>query len=221
MSQQWEIAHDKEFDEFRKKCDDEEGWEEVWKDGTTRVTKKKTNDTIYPVRVSTVYPNLEPEVIYDTLHDHEYRPVWDQNMIEGKVIELLDDRNEIGYYSAKCPTPIYNRDFVNLRSWRAEKEKGEWIIMNHSVKHPQWPENKNFVRAISIMTGYLTLRNPGGGSRFLYYSQSDPQGWIPSFAINSLMTTVAPKLVDKLRDAALLYPAWKAQHNPDHKPWLK
>lgn len=64
-------------------------------------------------------------------------------MIEGKVVEVLDNHNEgtalstftsqsdlnlfclVGYYAAKMPTGITNRDFCNQRAWRANKEKGK------------------------------------------------------------------------------------------------
>eukprot|EP01103_Thecamoeba_quadrilineata_P004043 TRINITY_DN13778_c0_g1_i1.p1 TRINITY_DN13778_c0_g1~~TRINITY_DN13778_c0_g1_i1.p1 ORF type:complete len:238 (+),score=28.70 TRINITY_DN13778_c0_g1_i1:54-716(+) len=216
------IASDKDFDDFRKHCEDETGWED-YKTGRAnmRVSKKYTNDKIFPVRVVTIFSDLAPEVLYDVLHDHEYRKVWDTQMIEGKVIELLDSRNEVGYYSAKGVLVIANRDFVNQRSWRHNAEKGEWTIINHSVSHPQYPDMSGFVRAKSIKTGYLILRNEGGGSRFIYYTQSDPMGWIPGWAINQLMTTFAPKMVDTLYKAASDYTKWKNEHNPTHKPWLQ
>jgi len=216
----YKLAGDAEFDEFRKKCEEDKDWADAWKDDKTRVQRKNTSDPIYPVRVVTSFPDLEPEVLYDIFHDHEYRAVWDQNMIEGKVLYQLDPRNEIGYYAAKCPPPIASRDFLNQRSWRARSEAGEWIIMNHSVEHPDHPEKKGFVRANSILTGYLVLRRPEGGSKFTYYSQSDMKGWIPSWVINSTMSTFAPKMVDKLYQAAVEYKTWKPQHNPNNKPWL-
>jgi len=92
--------------------------------------------------------------------------------------------------------------------------------MNHSVEHPDHPEKKGFVRARSILTGYLILRRAEGGSRFIYYSQSDPKGWIPTWVINSLLTSFAPKAVDTMHEAALGYKPWKSEHNPDQKPWL-
>jgi len=221
-SQQYHIAGDVEFDGFRKKSEDEDGWEEVFKNEETRVTTKKSADAaIYPVRVTTVFKTIESTTLYDILHDHEYRAVWDTNMIEGKVIELLDPRNEIGYYSCRTPMGISNRDFLNQRSWRAQPHTGEWIIMNHSVAHSACPENPNFVRAQSICTGYLILKRDDGGCKFTYFTQSDPKGWIPAWVMNNITSTFAPKMVEKLEAAARAYPEWKAKHNPNHKPWLQ
>jgi len=179
-----------------------------------------TKDDIYPVRVATSFPDITPETLYDVLHDHEYRKEWDKNMTEGKVIQLIDQRNEIGYYSAKGVLTIASRDFVNLRSWRARPDKGEWIIMNHSVDHPEYPSKPGYVRAKSICTGYLILRRDGGGSIFIYYTQTNPNGWIPGFVINNLMTSIAPELVKTLYKAASEYNEWKKNNKPDNKPWL-
>eukprot|EP01101_Sappina_pedata_P002194 TRINITY_DN1244_c0_g1_i1.p1 TRINITY_DN1244_c0_g1~~TRINITY_DN1244_c0_g1_i1.p1 ORF type:complete len:255 (-),score=105.90 TRINITY_DN1244_c0_g1_i1:156-827(-) len=218
----YKLSADADFDDFRKKCE-EDGWDLAYDNGTTtKVFRKKgTGAPIDPVRVWADLPNIQPEILYDILHDHEYRTVWDENMISGVVIEQLDDRNEIGYYSAKSPVAVSNRDFLNQRMWRQNTEKGEWIIWNHAVEHPDWPEKKGFVRATSICSGYLITRRAEGGSRFVYYTQCNLNGWIPGFVINSATTTFAPKMVDKLSKAALEYPAWKQAHNPDNKPWLK
>jgi len=218
----YHLANDTDFDEFRGKCEDEVNWEVAWESKDVKVTRKRnTGAPIDPVRVRAVFPDLDPTILYDILHDHEYRAVWDESMIDGIVIQQLDDRNEIGYYSAKAPFGISNRDFLNQRMWRRLEDKGEWIIMNHAVEHPEWPEKKGFVRATSICSGYYVKRRPEGGSIFIYYTQSNPNGWIPGFVINNLMSTFAPKLVDKLYHAALDYKAWKEKHNPDQKPWLK
>lgn len=49
---------------------------------------------------------------------------------------------------AQAPSPVANRDFVNLRAWRKNESKGEYIICNHSVTHKDMPEKKNFVRCV-------------------------------------------------------------------------
>jgi hypothetical protein len=147
---QYHLATDKDFDDFRTKCEEEEGWELAFEDATSKVHRKRnTGAAIDPVRVKAHFANMNPETLYDILHDHEYRAVWDENMISGVVIQQLDDRNEIGYYSAKAPSPISNRDFLNQRMWRRKSD--EWIIMNHAVEHADWPEKKR------LRSSYLYL----------------------------------------------------------------
>lgn len=53
----------------------------------------------------------------------------------------------------------------------------------------------------------------------VYYTQSDPKGWFPGWLINMMTTKFAPKLLEKLYQAALKYPEWKKTHNPDKRPW--
>jgi hypothetical protein len=56
--------------------------------------------------------------------------------------------------------------------------------MNHSVVHPNAPEKKGFVRAKSILTGYL-VREVEGGCTLTYLTQTDPMGWIPNWLTNT------------------------------------
>lgn len=225
-------ATEEEFDDFVQTCISEEGWHlvherqrgeeklQVWdqppKDGNTKINI---------VKVHVVYPDVDPAVLYDVLHDPDYRKEWDDKMIEGYEIEKLNATNDVGYYSVKAPMGVSNRDFVNERSWRVKENyngKGgkEYVIMNHSVLHPKVPEKKGFVRARSIRTGYLIRALENGGCEFFYYTQTDPQGWIPAWLINQMTKTLAPSIIDNLKKVSTGYVEWKSQHNPERKPWL-
>jgi hypothetical protein len=72
---------------------------------------------------------------------------------------------------------------VNQRSWRVTDNK-EFIIMNHSVIHPKQPEKKGFVRANSIMTGYLVRFKSEGACTLTYLTQTDPRGKVYCFVSN-------------------------------------
>jgi hypothetical protein len=223
-----EVIQEKEFDAFRSECLKDDGWTVAVKDEKCTVwTKPSDKSPINMVRVRTQFKDVNPHTMYDIFHDHAYRKTWDENMIEGYVIQMLNKNNEVGYYSAKASV-ISNRDFVNIRAWKANHEKGEWLIVNHSVAHPDCPEKKGFVRAWSILSGYHIQRlegdgtAEGGGSVFTYVSCADPRGWIPKWVINSFYSKLAPGLIDKMYNAAIGYKAWKGkQEDPNYKPWLE
>jgi len=216
----YKLSTTEDFEYFKREAESMDGWHECYKNEMCQVwTKSNEKSTIHVTRAHAVFRKLSPEILYDTLHDAEYRADWDDKMIEGKVIEQLDSFNEVGYYSAKAPFGIANRDFVNLRSWRADADKGEWLIFNHSVTHKDMPEKKDFVRARSILTGYY-VKKTEEGCTLTYITQSDPRGWIPNMIVNTLTTKFAPTILNNMYNAALNYPEWKAKHHPDKKPWL-
>merc|ERR1719420_582295 len=157
------------------------------------------------VQIVAQMPGLDPAVCYRMLNDHDYRRTWDEHMIDGFIIEMLDDSNEIGYYAASVPSPLSNRDFVTHRTWRADDDKKEYIIFNKSVEHPKLPDKKGFVRGHSYTTGYL-VRGTDEGCVFRYVTQSDPKGWIPKWLTNMVTSKVAPGVVDKVKAAVAGYP---------------
>jgi hypothetical protein len=59
------------------------------------------------VKLFTTLPGTNPDILYDVLHDPDYRKEWDENMIEGYNIEQIDTTNDVGYYSAKVSYNIY------------------------------------------------------------------------------------------------------------------
>lgn len=53
------------------------------------------------LQVNAVFHEVDPEVLYDVLHDPEYRKVWDSHMIEQYEIGALNPNNDLGYYASK------------------------------------------------------------------------------------------------------------------------
>ena len=117
-------------------------------------------------------------------------------MIEGRVIEMVSPADEVGYYAAKAPSPISNRDFCTHRTFRVFADKH--VIFNKSVTTDKCPDDPNFVRGWSFRTGYqmkvskherlvvvgffqLTgfSQDHEKGCTLEYMTQSDPRGWIP------------------------------------------
>lgn len=209
------IATDEDFDSFRDFCDSTDDWHECFDKDGVQVWDKPSDTGLNIAKLHAKIPTCSARVLYDVLHDPDYRKTWDENMIDGHLIEQLDKHNDVGYYSAKLPMGVTNRDFVNERSWRVKE--GEMIIINHSVPHKDKPEEKGFVRGNSILAGYI-VRPDGEGCTLSYIAQSDPKGWIPGWLVNKVTTKFAPKLIDKMREVGPKYDEWK-KDNPGEKIW--
>jgi len=179
--------------------------------------KSYKDSPINAVKLFAKFEDVTAQVLYDVLHDPDYRKVWDDKMVEGFLIEQLDKFNDVGYYSAKAPMGVTNRDWVNQRSWRVIEDK-EYIIMNHSVAHSAQGEKKGFVRANSILSGYL-VRVAEKGCILLYITQNDPRGWLPAWLMNKVTKSFAPQIIDKMHKACLGYEDWKSKNNPTNRPW--
>ncbi|KAM7540282.1 hypothetical protein Aperf_G00000032358 [Anoplocephala perfoliata] len=150
--------------------------------------------------------------------DPDYRRAWDKYMIEGYDLCLVSPNTDIGYYLVKAFPPLKNRDSVTLRSWF--QYENEYVIMNHSVFHAAAPPKKEYVRAISYLSGYIVRQTGSDSCFFGFVTQSDPRGKFPTWAVNRVAQVIAPKTVATLVKAARAYPQWKAQNSPSVKPWL-
>lgn len=217
------IATDEEFKHFLDIMDSDDGFTVVSDDQKKHLkvlTKPAPDTPIAAIKVETYYEDLEPEVVYDALHDHYFRRTWDDHMIEGSIIEQVDPFNEVGYYSCKMPFPIANRDYCNHRSWKVFPERKTWVIFNKSVLHPDCPVEPKFTRGWSFFSGYYLQKREEGGCIMKYYTHNDPRGWLPTLAINLVSQKVAPSLLTQLHENALKYPDWKKNNHPDWKPWL-
>ncbi|XP_059080025.1 START domain-containing protein 10-like, partial [Tigriopus californicus] len=223
------VAEDKDFELLKIYLSRNDGWRLEYETGKTAVWTRipptdaetlvngcKSSD-FKMIRVKTTFPDIPASVLYDVLHDPEYRKTWDKFMLESKEIGHLNPNNNISYYSLACPAPVKNRDFVIQSSW-LETPK-EYMIINHSVFHRDFPTRKGFVRGTSYLTGFH-IKTAGQGCELGYLTHSNPKGNLPSWVSNKLSSNFAPKLIRKLHKACQKYPSWKSQHGKAQKPWL-
>ncbi|XP_072171337.1 START domain-containing protein 10-like [Diadema setosum] len=218
------IPDDTDMDKFRKLVDSNEGWTIKYNKNNVKVWVQSGNDKEQPqsrirmLKAHKVMSDVSAPLMYDVLHDPDYRKEWDKHMIEGKEICMLNPNNDISYYCLRCPSPMKNRDFVTQRTW-LETDR-EYLIFNHSVFHKDLPPKKGFIRGESILTGYLVRPKGKNGCEMFYVTQSDPKGSVPKWAVNKVAQIVAPSVMKTLHKACLRYPQWKSTHNPGFKPWL-
>jgi hypothetical protein len=214
----YKVASLRVFRHFRDFVTNNDGWKEKFASDTVKVwTKKSAADMpgagLNLVKVNASFPKVEPETMYNALHDAQFRKSWDEKMKEGFNIVNLDTRNDIGYYCAKFPFPMSDRDFLNQRFWM-EFDNGEFIIMNRSVRHSSCPEKKDIVRGVSIITGYYLRPLKGGGTELLYITHSDIKGSIPHMILNSGTQRMCPGAMEKLAETSSNYVEWAKKNHP-------
>ncbi|ORC88521.1 uncharacterized protein TM35_000161590 [Trypanosoma theileri] len=194
--------------------------------------KKISGEPMRVIKVFGVFPDIQPQTLYDMLQDAIFREVWDNFRIDAFRIVKLDENNDIGYYAAKSPVPgVANRDFVNQRAW-INAGNDEYVIFNTSVPHRDVPldylkakkiSSDSVVRAISKITGYLvrpwTDENGKKGSCLTYITQCDPAGWIPTPVTNFISTKFAPNTIRTVEEAAKQFKEWLPKQKDYVKDW--
>ena len=205
-----------EFDHFKELCLSQEGWNEVITQEKLKAYTKKTETSTLKLKViTTVFDEFDMNTLFDVLMDTMYRSEWDTNVMEKKIIEQIDDYNEIQYYQVKMPV-VTNRDFVYIKAWRYVDD--EFIIFNRSVEDAREPPRSNFVRGSFEDCGYF-VRKEEGKIVLYYIIHNEWNGWIPAFLVNKLGVQVCPNVIAKLAEGCRKYNDWKSKQNDHKAPW--
>lgn len=80
----------------------EQCWKRRHNGKTTQVYSRCTPESdIKMIKVVTVFSNVSAQLLYDVLHDPEYRSVWDHMMIDGYEAYRVCANSSIDYYSSR------------------------------------------------------------------------------------------------------------------------
>ncbi|XP_075902697.1 START domain containing 14 isoform X2 [Nelusetta ayraudi] len=203
------LPDEAQFSDFKRQCLSTDNWVNKYDSDGMRVwveippkKKAKNGPKVHKIKCQMAIKDVPAATMYDVLHDNQYRKTWDLTMSESYDIARLSANADVGYYSWICPNLIRNRDVVTLRSWK------------------KYPPQAKYVRAVSIMTGYVIKSTGPNSCTFIYLSQADPKGSIPKVVVNKATQYLAPKVLRSVHKAGQNYQAWKEQNSPEHKPWL-
>ncbi|XP_062545697.1 START domain-containing protein 10-like isoform X2 [Armigeres subalbatus] len=216
------IAEDSDFEALKRLVDDHEGWTlELSKSDTQVYTRPVAGCNFNMVKIHTEFADVTADILFDVLHDPDYRKVWDSHMLASEEIGILNVNNDVGYYAMSCPPPLKPRDFVLQRSWLDTGPLGEQMLLSRSVPHKKYPPKKGYVRAMSYITGFVlrTNENSKTGCILKYVAHCDPQGTLPPWLVNKVTHTLGPRMVKDLKKAALGYIGWKQTQPHLRKPW--
>ena len=130
------VPCDQDFEHIKSVCLDEKDWNLALQKSYVKVwTKQNELSSFQMLKAKAEFSDVPASLLYNVLHDGEYRSQWDDRMIEGYEICYVTPFSDIGYYSVKSPKPFKNRDFVTQRCWLDFGVDNDKIIFNHSVNH--------------------------------------------------------------------------------------
>ncbi|CAD5221208.1 unnamed protein product [Bursaphelenchus xylophilus] len=211
------VFEDSQYEHARYLAESNEGWDLVYQKKSAEVWTKEMPESYFKMIKAATTLNVSADVVYDVLHDPDYRSSWDKYMVKAEDIGVLNPNNDLCYYALASVPPIKSRDFVMQRSWL--DIGNEKFICTRSVWHDDYPPTRSFIRGFIYLTVYFIKFIDENSCQVTYLTYSDPKGKLPSWLINRITKIIAPKVLKKLHKACLNYEAWKRSHNPLQKPW--
>eukprot|EP00079_Xenopus_tropicalis_P021342 XP_012812634.1 PREDICTED: stAR-related lipid transfer protein 13 isoform X1 [Xenopus tropicalis] len=155
------------------------GWMSLSSAENTDLAYKKVGDgnslRVWKVSVEVEAP---PSVVLNRILRE--RQLWDDDLLQSKVIESLDNQTEVYQYVLNSMAPHPSRDFVVLRSWRTDLPKGICTLAAVSVEHDE-AHLIGGVRAAVLDTRYLIEPCGSGKSKLTHISRVDLKGHSPEW----------------------------------------
>ncbi|XP_063776938.1 rho GTPase-activating protein 7 isoform X1 [Pseudophryne corroboree] len=151
-----------------------------------------------PLRLwkSTIEIPAQPENVLQRLLKEQH--LWDEDLLDSKVIETLDEQTDIYQYVQNNMAPHPPRDFVVLRSWRSNLAKGACVLQHTSVEHNQAPLLG--VRVNVLLSKYLIEPCATGKSKLTYLCRADMRGHMPEW-YNKVFGQLCAAEVVRIRDS--------------------
>lgn len=129
------------------------------------------------------------------------RHLWDDDVLMGKIVEHLDKNTEICHYALDSMAPHPRRDFVILRTWRADLPKDLCVLVAASIECDS-VQLEGGVRAVVLSSQYLVEPCGPGRSRLTHISRTDLRGRSPEW-YNKVSGYLCAVEVARIRDSFL------------------
>uniref|UniRef100_A0A8C9YWJ3 Rho GTPase-activating protein 7 n=1 Tax=Sander lucioperca TaxID=283035 RepID=A0A8C9YWJ3_SANLU len=152
----------------------------------------------FPLRlwkVTVEVPASPEEVLTRVLREQGY---WDEDLLESRVVETLDERTEVYQYVRNTMAPHPTRDHLVLRTWATDLPKGACALVCTSVDHEGAPVVG--VRANVLTSRYFIESCGTNKSRLTHISRNDCRGRFPEW-YNKLYGHLCAAEVARIRDS--------------------
>jgi len=133
---------------------------------------------------------------------------WDTVFADFRILEKDVNGCEMIYCTIKAPWPVADRDFLQWRRTQYHEQQNVYTIMMRSASHPNHPEHPNYVRADTIISGYVVRpapEDPANSAKLFALAQTDIMGLIPKWMVNATAQRAPVLWGDGLRKACNNY----------------
>lgn len=160
---------------------------------------QNTDADFVTVRGRMVMEGITPRQVLDLIINCEGRTEWDDMLQEGKFAKhfgklktctLPPCSADIIRLIYKGMYPVSGRDLCLLRAWGQDDDGKCWLVAE-SCEDDAVPVDNKYVRAELRECGYM-MTPVSGGCEVVYISQTNFNGWIPSF-MNNVLTKQQPQ----------------------------
>jgi len=105
------------------------------------IAYKVLEDEDFPLRLWKASIDLEASVESVLTKLLRGRVHWDEDLVESRVLEVLESQTEVFQYVVHVMAPQPSREFVELRGWRdAGEGKRGFVIYSSSIEHEKASE---------------------------------------------------------------------------------
>ncbi|GFO42065.1 star-related lipid transfer protein 7, mitochondrial [Plakobranchus ocellatus] len=173
-------------------------WEPVVDKDHFKIWRRLLPDSdLYQYKVYGQFLDIPPRAFYNTQVDLAYWKDWDKNTMEVKIIEKdVQTTSELVHWVYRFPYPMYPRDYVYVRRFKADPVTNKMIITARATEHPSCPEIEACVR-IKTYCSQMVIKPHSSfdenGFDYVMTYFDDPQTNFPPMCYNWLASTVALK----------------------------
>lgn len=195
-------------------------WENILDNHNVKIWRLPYKDTGYwQYKVLGRLEDVSSLDFYAVQKNHEYRKEWDNLVIDIKVIDRNEDKNEeVWQWISSFPYPFAPREYVYIK--RVKMFPGNVIsILSRATYHPSCPGSRRYVR-VPVYVSNLIIKphkNPDDvGLDYLLTYCDDPRTVLPSSLTSWVVTNGIPDYVEKLHAAALKIRKEKFSTTPNY-----
>ncbi|XP_009994933.1 PREDICTED: stAR-related lipid transfer protein 8 [Chaetura pelagica] len=165
----------------------------------TELSCKKVGDG-HPLRLWKVSTEVEAPpatVLHRVLRE---RHLWDEDLLQSKVVEALEKNMEVYHYVTDSMAPHPRRDCVVLRRWCTDLPRGACLLISISVEHDKLLVEGGGVKAIILMSQYLIEPSAVGRSKVTHICRADLRGRSPEW-YNKVFGHLCAMELARIRDS--------------------